>query len=373
MRRRDVLTAVAIGTLASVLALLESGTDPRLDATPGTVAGTLVIASTFAFHRRRPRAAWIVALAGFGVAAATGTGMVLAPYVLVWIAAFRAGRDDGARWSILAAFGIAAISEAMSLAQHMDAAMYSFLAPGIWFAGRAVRSREQVAVRLRERARELEEEREAYARLSVRYERARIASELHDIVAHAISVMVVQAGAGQRLVGVDRGLAAETFTAIAGAARQAEEDMGRLLALLADRDAIGEAPDLSLVEKLVRQAGGSGLDVDLRLEGEREGLPAATVETACRVVQEGLTNAIRYATGARVRVLVRGAADELFVEVANEPARAERRLAGAGTGNGLRGLRERAAACGGRLEAGSTDDGGWRVTAHLPRRVAVAA
>jgi signal transduction histidine kinase len=356
MRRRDVLTAVAIGTLASVLALLESGTDPRLDATPGTVAGTLVIASTFAFHRRRPRAAWIVALAGFAVAAATGTGMVLAPYVLVWIAAFRAGRDDGARWSILAAFGIAAISEAMSLAQHMDAAMYSFLAPGIWFAGRAVRSREQVAVRLRERARELEEEREAYARLSVRYERARIASELHDIVAHAISVMVVQAGAGQRLVGVDRGLAAETFTAIAGAARQAEADMGRLL-----------------VEKLVRRVGGSGLDVDLRLEGEREGLPAATVETACRVVQEGLTNAIRYATGARVRVLVRGAADELFVEVANEPARAERSLAGAGTGNGLRGLRERAAACGGRLEAGSTDDGGWRVTAHLPRRVAVAA
>jgi signal transduction histidine kinase len=299
--------------------------------------------------------------------------MVFGPYILVWIVAFRAGRDDGAPWSILAALGIFAIGEVMSVTQHVDAPMYAFLAPGIWFAGRAVRSREQLAARLQERAHELEDEREAYAQLSVRYERARIASELHDIVAHAISVMVVQAGAGQRLVGVDRELTAETFGAIAGAARQAEDDMGRLLALLADDAAIGDAPDLSLVEELVRRASASGLDVDLRLEGEREGLPAVAVETAYRIVQESLTNAIRYAAGARVQVLVRGSADALVVEVANAPARTERTLAGAGTGNGLRGLRERAAACGGRLEAGPDADGGWRVAARLPRRVAIAA
>jgi signal transduction histidine kinase len=366
-------TAVIVAVVAAALAVLEGVLDPRLEATAGTVAGTVVMASTWAFNRRRPRAAWIVGIAGFALAWVGGGGITLAPYVLAWIVIFRAGRDDGSRWSVLAGVGVAAVSEVMSLVQHVDAAMYSFLAPSIWFAGRAVHSREQVATRLEERARELEEEREAYAQLSVRYERARIASELHDIVAHAISVMVVQAGAGQRLVGVDRDLTAETFGAIAGAARQAEDDMGRLLALLADDDAIGEAPDLSLVEELVHHASGSGLDVDLRLEGEREGLPAVAVEAAYRVVQESLTNAIRYAAGARVRVLVRGGADELFVEVTNAPARAERTLAGAGTGNGLRGLRERAAACGGQLEAGPTDDGGWRVAAHLPRRVAVAA
>ncbi len=143
-----------------------------------------------------------------------------------------------------------------------------------WGAGRALRERELVAEQLAERARELEDEREAHAALSVRYERARIASELHDIVAHAISVMVVQASAGQRLAARDPEATAETFDAIAGAARQAEQDMGRLVALLGDEDAIGPAPDLALVEELVARAAGSGLDVTLRLEGEREGLPA---------------------------------------------------------------------------------------------------
>src|SRR5215218_8475760 len=144
------------------------------------------------------------------------------------------------------------------------------------------------------RARELEDEREAHAALSVRYDRARIAGELHDIVAHAISVMVVQASAGQRLAHDPEGTA-EAFCAIAGAAREAEEDMGRLVALLAERDAVGPAPDLALVEELVARAAGSGLDVSLRLEGEREGLPAEIAHMAYRVVQEGLTNALRYA------------------------------------------------------------------------------
>ena len=108
-----------------------------------------------------------------------------------------------------------------------------------WIAGRAIRERDLVAARLAERAEELEREREEFAALSVRYERARIASELHDIVAHAISVMVVQAGAGQRIAAIDPELTGETFEAIAGAARQAERDMTQLVALLADDDAIG--------------------------------------------------------------------------------------------------------------------------------------
>ncbi len=218
-------------------------------------------------------------------------------------------------------------------------------------------------------ARELEEEREAHAALSVRYERARIASELHDIVAHAISVMVVQASAGQRLAARDPEATVETFEAIADAARMAEEDMGRLVALLGDDDAIGPAPDLRLVEELVARAASSGLDVRLRLEGEREGLPAPVVEAAYRVVQEGLTNALRYAAGSAVAVRVRGGPEALTVEVENAPADSEVALAGAGTGTGIQGLRERAGACGGRLEAGPTPSGGWRLGVSLPRRV----
>jgi len=176
--------------------------------------------------------------------------------------------------------------------------------------------------------RELDEEREAHAELSVRYERARIAAELHDIVGHAISVMVVQAAAGQRLAARDPALADETFATIAGAARQAEAEIGRLVALLGEADAIGAAPDLSLVEDLVARAADTGLDVTLRLEGER---------------------------------------DAVSVEVVNAAASAPSGLAGAGTGTGLRGLRERADAHGGRVAAGPTPDGGWRLHAVLPR------
>ncbi len=242
-----------------------------------------------------------------------------------------------------------------------------------WGAGRALRERELVGAQLAERVSELEQEREAHAALSVRYERARIASELHDIVAHAISVMVVQASAGQRLAAHDPEATVETFEAIAGAARQAEADMGRLVALLGDEDAIGPAPDLALVEELVARATGSGLDVTLRFEGQREGLPAPLAETAYHVVQEGLTNALRYAGGALVRVLLRGDAEALLVEVRNAPASSERALAGAGSGTGLQGLRERVGASGGTLEAGPTPDGGWRLSARLPRRVGAAA
>jgi signal transduction histidine kinase len=291
--------------------------------------------------------------------------------------AFAAGRWLG--WpasSATAVVLLAAILCGAIVARHVDDSLVpAFLIVGTaWIAGRAIRERDLVALRLAERAEELEREREAFATLSVRYERARIASELHDIVAHAISVMVVQAGAGQRIAAVDPQLTSETFDAIAGAARQAEQDMTQLVALLSDEEAIGHAPDLALVEELVARAAGTGLDVTLRLEGSREGLPASAVQTVYRVVRESLTNALRYASGAPVHVLVRGGAAAIDVEVLNDAAAdadAEA-LAGHGTGNGLRGLRERVGAGGGRLEAGPREGGGWRVAARIPCAVVVA-
>jgi len=281
---------------------------------------------------------------------------------------FWAGRDANGWWGVA---GVVALVIALELdAVGTDSFVPALMLPAAaWGAGRALREREQVAEQLAQRAQELEGEREAHAALSVRYERARIASELHDIVAHAISVMVVQAGAGQRLAAHDPEATAEVFEAIAGAAREAERDMGRLVALLGDEHAIGPSPDLTLVEELVARAAGSGLNVTLRLEGERQGLPAGLGETAYRVVQEGLTNALRYAAGARVSVRVRGEPAELAVEIENAPGRGAAALASAGTGNGLRGLRERVAAQGGTLRAGPTAEGGWLLAARMPRRV----
>src|SRR5207249_309228 len=123
----------------------------------------------------------------------------------------------------------------------------------------------------------------------------------------------------------------------------------------------------------VERASGSGLAVTLRLEGEREGWPAPVGEAAYRVVREGLTNALRYASGGAVSVLVRGDSGALVVAVENAPASGPVALADAGTGNGLRGLRERVGACGGTLDAGPTSCDGWLLTARLPRQVRVAA
>jgi signal transduction histidine kinase len=363
-RRVELLVGLGAIALGVGSALIEQ------TGAAGYVAA-VIIGVALAAALRHPRAAWLVTAATLLATAPFGLAPTGACIVVV-AQAFMAGRGDDRWWGIA---GLIALVVGLEINQLGDSAFVpALLLPGAaWGAGRALRERELVAEQLAERARELDEEREAHASLSVRYERARIASELHDIVAHAISVMVIQASAGQRLAARDPEATAKTFSAIADAARQAEGDMGRLVALLGDEKAIGPAPDLALVEELVARASGSGLDVTLRLEGEREGLPAPLVEIAYRVVQEGLTNALRYAAGAAVRVLLRGDREALLIEVTNEQAPREAALAGAGTGTGLQGLQERVGSCGGTFEAGPTPAAGWRLAARLPRRIAATA
>ena len=368
-RRAELLLGLA-GALGAGGATAASGSRPL------AVAAAALFGALLGGWRRHVLVTSLLVGPAIVVAAAAadagGDGGNTAMFLLIAAHAFCAGRWD-ARWRGITGLAIIVVTTQGASALTDGAPVPALFVPlAAWGAARALREREVVAGRLAERARELAEEREAYAALSVRYERARIASELHDIVAHAISVMVVQASAGQRLAARDPDSANEVFATIAGAARQAEQDMGRLVALLGDEGAIGPAPDLALVEELVRRASGSGLDVTLRLEGERTGLPADLVETAYRVVQEGLTNALRYAAGAAVHVLVRAGRDVLEVEVVNGPADSDSTLAGIGTGTGLLGLRERAGACGGTLEAGPTPDGGWRLAARLARRASPA-
>lgn len=337
----------------------------------GGILATAVLGGALGAGRSRPLAAWLAATLALLAMAPDGTSPVAA-HLLAPAHAFCAGRWNP-RWIGAAALVSLIGASQLGIMLHHGEVVVAFFTPvAAWIAGRALREHQQVADKLAERARELEQERDAHAQLSVRYERARIASELHDIVAHAISVMVVQASAGQRLAARDPQLTAEAFQAIASAAHQAEQDMGRLVALLGDQDAIGPAPDLSLVEKLVAHAARSGLEITLRLEGEREGLPAPLTQTAYHVIQEGLTNALRYAAGAAVSVLVRGEPGALIVEVENAPGGGEVALAGTGTGTGLQGLRERVGACGGTLKVGPTPHGGWRLAARLPRRVTTA-
>ncbi len=241
-------------------------------------------------------------------------------------------------------------------------AVVMFSVPG-FLAGTILRLRGEAVDELARRGRELEEERELFAQIALRHERARIASELHDIIGHAISVMVIQAAAGQRLVGRDPARAREAFAAIAESARQGQEDLNRLVDLLGGTEVAG--PDLTLIDEVVTRAARSGLDVSCRFEGDHDTIAAGTAHIAFRVVQESLTDALRHAPGAAVQVLINGSAGGLTVRVQNDRS-VQERLNLSGTGRGLVGLRERVQELGGQLQAGPTPPGGWLVEATLP-------
>jgi signal transduction histidine kinase len=366
-RRSDLPIAaagVAIAVAFALAALLGYG-----DA-QDSVAG-MVLAALGA-SRRYPRLTWAFVAAVTVVLGLNGSylgGDASVAYLLMAAHGFSAGWRDS-RWRGLG--GPIALTAAAEFAcfRHGDPpGVYVFIVGSTWLGGRALRGREQLAASLAERIDELAREEDAYAQLSVRYERARIAADLHDVVAHAISVMVIQAGAGQRLAGHDPERTRDAFAVIARAAREAENDLERLVALLADDPPTGTAPDLGLLEELVARAADSGLDVRLRLEGDTDTLTQPFTAFAHRAVQEGVTNALRYASGATVHVLVRHEPHEMLIEIENDAAGAAGPLAHDGTGNGLRGLRERAASYGGTVHAGPAPDGGWRLTARLPRRV----
>lgn len=272
----------------------------------------------------------------------------------------RASRTVALLALAVAVAGVIAVSDALGEASIVP---YVLMTGTAWGAARALRANDAVASRLAERARELESERELYAELSVRYERARIAAELHDIVGHSLSVMVVQAAAGQRLLDHDPAAVADALDAIAESARQGQDDLGRLVDLLGGEPSV--APDLSLIDELVRRAARSGLRVSCRFEGDGDVSSALVAQVAFRVVQEALTNAIRYAPGSSVRVLVRHEGGRLSVSVTNDAPSGP--VSGiVGGGEGLHGLRERVQQLGGGLAAGPAEAGGWSVAAWLP-------
>jgi signal transduction histidine kinase len=267
-----------------------------------------------------------------------------------------------------AAAGLAAYLAGLFTLVHYTAGennpvpLLMFGVPG-FLAGAILRLRRETADQLAERTRELDEERELFAELAIRHERARIAAELHDIVGHAISVMIIQAAAGQRLVDRDPAGARQAFEAIAESARQGHDDLQRLVDLLGTGEI--EAPDLTLIDEVITRSARTGLDVTCRFEGPRGAVAAPVAHLAFRVVQESLTNALRYAPGSAVRVTLSDSAGVFSVRVENSPATTHHSGLG-GTGHGLTGLRERIQQQGGQLTAGPTESGGWLVRAGLP-------
>ena len=235
----------------------------------------------------------------------------------------------------------------------MGAGMNSFVGVAIagpWLGGLVVASRRDVAEQLEDRAREIEEERELFAEQSVRYERARIARELHDIVAHSVSLMVVQANAGEHLARHDPGAAAEAFESISEAAHQSKAEIDRLVELLDTSSPATPPAGLRIVEDLVGRARASGLRVTCQFSGDSDDLSELAAESVYRVVQEAVTNAMKHAPGAPIDIAVVGHTGTVEVRVVNQPAHSRRSgLEEAGGGHGLAGMRER------------VDGGGWDV------------
>ena len=275
--------------------------------------------------------------------------------VLLAVAVCAAGLACGALLPSRAGVaGLAALAAGCALAAvSVVPLLLITLAP--WTAGRVLRSRRRLVATLAERNRALEAERAALAELAVRRERARIARELHDIVAHHLAVMVIQAGAGR----LDAPGGAARFAGIGETGREALGELEHLVELLqADRPR-----DL---DALVAQARAAG--VRIAYAPAPDDLPPDVREVAYRVLQEGLTNAMKHAAGSdvRVRLGVNGSAAE--VEVRDSGAATPSPLAASGAGLGLAGMRERVAALGGTLDAGPQPDGGWRLLARLPLR-----
>ena len=241
---------------------------------------------------------------------------------------------------------------------------------GVMFflAGRAVRSRSRLTAELHEAALRATEEREAAAERAMADERRRIAREMHDVVAHSVSMMVIQAGGARRILERDPARAEAAGELIEKTGREAMREMRTLLGVLHAEDEQAEyAPQPSLrdIERLVERARAAGLPVELTVEGARRELPAGVDLAAYRVVQEALTNVVKHGGGAETEVLVRYRADAVEVTVADRGGGTmTTRLEG--SGHGLTGMRERVRVFGGELHAGRRRGGGFEVRALLP-------
>jgi signal transduction histidine kinase len=281
--------------------------------------------------------------------------------IIVMGASYSAGAHARG-WSLSAAAGLLAASTVTALFQDGESLNVSgllffgffFFAP--FLAGLAIRIR-------RDRESLLVRERDERARAAVAEERARIARELHDVVAHAISVIVLQARGARHAGGAEREAALD---AIESTGAKALAEMRRLLHMLRDDDEgadLAPQPSVLALGQLVEQVRDAGLPVELRVEGDPRELPPGVDVSSYRIVQEALTNALKHAGPARAEVRIRYAADGLELEITDTGTGG---AATNGDGHGLTGMRERVAVFGGELASGPRDGGGFAVKARLP-------
>jgi signal transduction histidine kinase len=377
VKRRDLLIGVA---LAAGLLLEAALGDNRENTVAANLALYAPIGALFVAQPLRPlefTLALIAALALVSLGATDVLDMTTTLLVLV-VAVFRAGYALPDRAALPVAIAVAILIPVVTI-EHGGASAGDYVFPTVIFAitaavARGLRHRALLARELALRNERLEVEREAQAATAVADERRRIARELHDVVAHSVSVMVVQSGAARRVLDDDPDQAMEALGEVERSGRQALSELRRLLGLMRDGDDGAAArepqPTLAGIDDLIRRARDAGLPTELRHEGEPFALPMGCDLAAYRVVQEALTNSLKHAgAGAHAKVLLRWTEKELELDITDTG----NGLAAAGPdldgplGQGLVGMRERVALCGGDMQAGPRWNGGFRVRATIPR------
>ena len=341
----------------------------------GPLAFAIVVPLPLLVRRTRPLVAFggsIIMLAASGLVSREVGSAAFG----IFLGAYSVGRYTPIRGLSIAALIVSiGIGAAATIGSDGLSAWFAFMVAvlvGLWLTGDTARARESRAEQLEERAARHEAEARAAAARATEEERTRIARELHDVIAHNVSVMVVQAAAAGRVIDQDPAQAKASLATIETTGREVLTEMRRLLGVLRAGTASpsGPQPSLRRLPELVEEMRASGLPVELAIEGTPREIAPGVDLSAYRVVQEALTNALRHSGQTATRVVVRYDRSTLDLEIVDEGRTGQRPAAdpvrGPSVGHGLAGMRERVALVHGELEVGPRPGGGFRVRARLP-------
>jgi len=372
LRFRPAWVDAALAAVVVTMGAVEVATGQVKGPPWATAASVLLFGAPLLWQRRFP---WTALLVAFG----TMLGLYLARAdqnnylasvlsALVIVFTFAGAVELG---QAVAGLVVASALLTVSALQGVSGIIWGVgLVVAAWAAGRAIRARRLLIEELDRTSTALRESREAHARDAVAAERTRIARELHDVIAHSVGVMVVQAGAAEQMIPVSPDRATTAVQSVQDCGRQALTDLRRLLGVLRpdgeDAGDLAPQPGLDDLPELLERLAAAGLTVRLARSGTVRPLPPGVDLAAYRIVQEGLTNVLKHAGPTSASLDVRYADDAVDLEIRNAAGQATVRRRVDGGGHGLVGMRERALMYGGSFAAGPEEDGGFAVRVRLP-------
>jgi signal transduction histidine kinase len=368
--RRHPLDALVV--LLAIVAEIKIWIVPGAGPSVVFIVGSLLWTLPLLLRRRFPFAAPVftfavqAAASAFDPALGVETTALVALLLSFWVVGAENERSEASVGAAIGFASIVAVAELDARVSLENAVWGVILGSAACLIAYSLQRRGERGAELEARARRLESDREERARTAVVEERTRIARDLHDLIAHSVSLMTVQAGAARLVLPDDPARAHEPLLAVEETGREALAEMRRLFGIVHGSEgdaALASQPGLARLNALLEQAGKAGLPVELEIEGARRPLPPGVDLTAYRIVQEALTNARKHGGGGRARVTIRYGREALDVEIRND-RRGTR--AAKDAGHGLVGMRERVSLYGGELEAGPQRGGGYAVRARLP-------